>query len=72
MLKSNNHFFSVLIRNNKSQEHKTLIVRRADSLDAASTAALQRAKRPPIGWTDCTVLSVAERLMGSSQPELDS
>jgi hypothetical protein len=67
---SNNHFFVAKIRNNETQEIKTVTIKKKD-MDAAAEAALA-AVQLLYGWTNIALLEVSERLMGSAQPQIDS
>ena len=67
---SNNHFFVAKIRNNETQEIKTVTIKKKD-IDAAAEAALATVQLL-FGWANVTLLEVSERLMGATQPRIDS
>jgi hypothetical protein len=67
---SNNHFFVAKIRNNETQEIKSVTIKKKN-MDAAAEAALA-AVQLLYGWSNTTLLEVSERLIGSSQPQIDS
>ena len=68
---SANHFFTILIRNNITQEVRSFVIKTASDLDRASALASQRAQAE-LGWSDLSVLEAAERLMGTTPPQIDS
>ena len=70
MTHSSNHFFVAKIRNNETQEIKTVTVKKKD-IDAAAEAALASIQLL-YGWTNIALLEVSERLMGATQPRIDS
>jgi hypothetical protein len=67
---SSNHFFVAKIRNNETQEIKTVTIKKKD-MDAAAEAALA-AVQLLYGWSNVALLEVSERLMGVTQPQIDS
>ena len=70
MSHSSNHFFVAKIRNNETQEIKTVTIKKKD-MDAAAEAALA-AVQLLYDWSNTTLLEVSERLMGAAQPQIDS
>ena len=70
MTHSSNHFFVAKIRNNETQEIKTVTIKKKD-IDAAAEAALA-AVQLLYGWSNIALLEVSERLMGAAQPQIDS